>query len=255
LLVPNTIVRNLAEACEVPPDHIHITGIPVSPAISHEKRSKPEIRTSLGWQPDLPTFLAVGSRRVENLLESLNVLNHFGSPIQLAVVAGKDAELYSQLQQIDWHVPVHLYDYVDFMPTLMHASDALICKAGGLVVTEALASSLPMILVDVLPGQETGNAQYVIDAGAGDMGRTPLAVLETAAHWMAKDGALLKQRSEAAGKVGLPRAAFAAAELAWQAAQAPRTAGEPKIRLRLSELAQRLEVEAQKLASGLRSDG
>jgi 1,2-diacylglycerol 3-beta-galactosyltransferase len=136
------------------------------------------------------------------------------------------------------------------MPTLMHAADGLICKAGGLVVTEALACGLPMMLVDVLPGQETGNAQYVVDAGAGDLCRTPMAVLETAAHWMAQDEALLKQRAAAARKIGLPRSAYAAAELTWQAATAPRTPSEPRLfHQRLADLAQRLEVEAQKLAS------
>jgi 1,2-diacylglycerol 3-beta-galactosyltransferase len=248
-LVPNTIVRDLALSYGLPPERIYITGIPVSPAIANEKRSKAEIRSSLGWQPDLPTFLAVGSRRVENLMDSLRVLNHFGKPLQLAVVAGNDQELYAALQKADWHVPVHLYNFIDFMPTLMHAADGLICKAGGLVVTEALACGLPMILVDVLPGQETGNAQYVIKAGAADLARTRIAVLETVFHWMADDGALLKQRAAASNKIGLPRSAYAAAELVWQAAQAPRPAIEPKPHLRLAELARRLEAEANRLSS------
>ena len=248
-LVPNAIVRDLAESLGVPADRIHITGIPVSPQISREQRSQAEIRASLGWRPDLPTFLAVGSRRVENLVESLNVLNHFGRPLQLAVVAGKDDELYAELQKMDWHVPAHIYNFVDFMPSLMHAADGLICKAGGLVVTEALACGLPMMLVDVLPGQETGNAQYVVDAGAGDLVRTPMAVLETAAHWMAQDGALLKQRAANARQIGMPRSAYAAAELTWQAAAAPRSPVEPsQFRQKLTELGLRLESEAQKLA-------
>jgi len=249
-LVPNTIVRDLAETYGLSPEIIHITGIPVSPAIAAEKRSKAEIRASLGWEPDLPTFLAVGSRRVENLMDSLRVLNHFGKPLQLAVVAGNDQELYAALQRADWHVPVHLYNFIDFMPTLMHAADGLICKAGGLVVTEALACGLPMILVDVLPGQETGNAQYVVKAGAADLARTRIAVLETAYHWMSNDCALLKERSAAASKIGLPRSAYAAAELVWQAAQAPHPASETKPHLRLTELAERLEAEAKRLTSG-----
>jgi 1,2-diacylglycerol 3-beta-galactosyltransferase len=44
------------------------------------------------------------------------------------------------------------------MPTMMRAADAIICKAGGLTVTESLACGLPLLLTDVIPGQETGNA-------------------------------------------------------------------------------------------------
>ena len=40
-----------------------------------------------------------------------------------------------------------------------------------MTVTEPLAFRLPLILIDVIPGQETGNADYVITGNAGDLAR------------------------------------------------------------------------------------
>jgi len=195
-----------------------VTGIPVNPEIARDTRTQDEIRAEFGWVPGMTTFLAVGSRRVERLLDTLNVLNHFGQPLQLAVVAGKDQKLYDDLQRMDWHVPTFLYEYVTNVPRMMRAADAVICKAGGLVVTEALAAGRAMLLVDAIPGQETGNADLVVRSGAGDLARSEREVLETISHWM-KDGAkLLRERSLNSAALGRPYAAYDVAEQAYQAA-------------------------------------
>ena len=152
------------------------------------------------------------------LLETVNTFNHSGFPIQLAIAAGKDAALYEQLQAIQWHVPAYLYEYVSNMPLFMHASDAIICKAGGLIVTESLACGLPILLVDVLPGQETGNAEFILQGGAGEMATTTMQVLETLSHWMENDQALLKTRAENSRKLGKPFAARDVASIVWQGA-------------------------------------
>ncbi len=217
-LVPTTIVRDQALHFGLSEEQVRVTGIPVNPDLASDQRSRAEIRAALGWRSDLTTVLAVGSKRVDRLLDTLNVLNHFGAPLQLAVVAGKDLELYTALEELDWHVPAHLYEYVTNVPEMMRAADCLVCKAGGLVVTEALAAGCPMLLIDVIAGQETGNAEYVVANGAGDLAQSDMEVLETFSHWMQNDGLLLKERAQTAAKLGRPRAALEVAELAYQAA-------------------------------------
>jgi 1,2-diacylglycerol 3-beta-galactosyltransferase len=221
-LVPTEEVRTLALEYDIPTEKIHITGIPVHPNLSKEKRSQVEVRRELGWREDLPTFLAVGSRRVDRLMEMLNVLNHFGVPLQLAVVAGKDEELFRELQENEWHVPVHLYEFIENMAPLMHAADAIVCKAGGLIVTEALATGTPLMLVDVLPGQETGNAEYVVKNGAGDLVDEPILVLEALYHLLQNDARLLEERAQNARRLGRPESAYTVATMAWQAANSQR---------------------------------
>jgi UDP-N-acetylglucosamine:LPS N-acetylglucosamine transferase len=214
-LVATQAVKDLALKAGMPPDKIRITGTPVSPILAEGKSERDSLRSQLGWQPDLVTVLAVGSKRVRHLLGSLKVLNHSGMKLQLVLVAGGDDHLYQQFEQIDWHVPVYKYNYVTNMPELMQASDCLISKAGGLILPEALASGLPVLLVDVLPGQEAGNAQYVIEGEAGELAQTPLETLEILFHWLDHGGKLLAQRAENARRLGRPCAAFDIAELVW----------------------------------------
>ncbi len=219
-LVPNSVVADLALSLGLDPAKVITTGIPVSPAISHETRTKNKIRKELGWLPDIPAILAVGSKRVDRLMDTLNVINHFGCDLQLAVVAGNDEVVYNQLSHVEWHIPAYIYNFVENMPTLLKASDLLVCKAGGLILTEALASSLPMMLIEVIPGQETGNAEYVTAYGAADIAQSPIEVLETLRHLMKDDQSLLKKRAANAALMGKPSSAFDTAEILWKAMSA-----------------------------------
>ena len=237
-LVPTSTVRELAIASGLFPDEVQITGIPVHPNFAREDREPVAIRAALGWQPDLTTVLAVGSKRVRHLGEVLRALNHSGLPLQLVAVAGGDEELYGEFQSTEWHTPTHVYNFVENMPTLMHAVDCVVCKAGGLIVTESLACGLPLLLVDVLPGQETGNAEFVVKGGAGELGEKPIDVLEIMYHWLDQGGARLAQHAQNARRLGRPRAAYDVAELAWAAAErGPHTKTGSKIPGRLKLIA------------------
>lgn len=217
-LVPTQTVYDLAIESGLAPEKIKIAGIPVHPELAKGQRDQASIRLKLEWDPDLFTVLAMGSKRVENLYESLHALNHSGLPLQLVIVTGGDDALYQRFQQTEWHQTIHLYNFVTNMAELMRASDCVIGKAGGLTVTEALACGLPIILINVIPGQETGNANYVVNENAGDLAQNPMEVLEIMCHWLKKEGELYKTRSQNARNLGQPRAAYDIAELIWSAA-------------------------------------
>jgi 1,2-diacylglycerol 3-beta-galactosyltransferase len=215
-MAPTVQVRQQAVENGIPAENVHITGIPVHPNVVKDERSKAQMRKDLGWDPRLPTFLVVGSKRVGSMVETLEVLNHFGKPLQLAITAGNDEDLFQEFQHIEWHQTVHLFRFVANMPELMHAADAIVCKAGGLIVTESLACGLPMLLIDVLPGQEMGNADFVVGGGAGDLVRSQMETLMTLGHWFARGGKLLRERAAAAARLGRPNSAHQVAELIWE---------------------------------------
>lgn len=217
-LVPTQVAAQLALERGLDPEVVHLTGLPVNPALAAAPASKAAARRALGWPEDKFTVLAVGSKRVERLDAFLHVLNHAGFDVHLVAVAGGNEELYRALQATEWHVPATVFDFVQNMPELMHAADCLISKAGGLIVTESLACGLPLILTQFIPGQETGNAQYVVEEGAGDLALEPLTLLEVMGHWLADDRRLFDERAANARRLGRPEAAFAAADLIWQTA-------------------------------------
>jgi 1,2-diacylglycerol 3-beta-galactosyltransferase len=217
-LVPTEQVRALAQEHGMSPEKVQITGIPVNPKIARHPGDRDALRAELGWRTDLATVLVVGGTRVSHLGDMLRPLNHAGLPLQLAILAGRDETTYRQLEETEWHAVAHLYGMVPNMPAMMHAADCVMCKAGGLIVTEALACGLPLLLIDVLPGQEAGNADYVVQGGAGELAQDPVAALEILYHWLEKDAVLLAERSENARRLGRPRAAHEIAAHAWAAA-------------------------------------
>jgi 1,2-diacylglycerol 3-beta-galactosyltransferase len=190
-----------------------VIGIPVNPRIFHLNETKRELRKRLGWNPDLTTILAVGSKRVEHFKVDLDILNHSGFQFQLIVVTGKDQKLYEELKEVEWHHETHLYEFVDQMPEFMHASDLLIAKAGGLIVAEALASGLPMILIDVIPGQESGNAKFIQDGNAGFWTENAIEFIQVLGHLFLNEQEKLKQIKENAKTIGKPSSAMQIAEL------------------------------------------
>jgi 1,2-diacylglycerol 3-beta-galactosyltransferase len=217
-LVPTQTVYDLAIEAGLSADKVKITGIPVRPELANGNHDQASLRLGLGWLPDIFTVLAIGSKRTEHLYDALKVLNHSGLPLQLVVVAGRDDALYQRFQQTQWHVVTHCYNYVTEMGTFMRAADCILSKAGGLTVSEGLACGLPLILVDVIPGQETGNANHVVSGNAGVLAGDPIEVLETVCHWLENDRRLYRQNAQNARRLGHPRAAYDVADLAWAAA-------------------------------------
>ncbi len=215
-LVPTSIAYDLALKYGLPSDKVKVTGLPINSAFADQTRDRAAIRAGLGWQPDLVTVLAVGSTRVRNLPETFHALNHSGLPLQFALVCGGDDELFDQFSQTEWHRPTHIYNRVDNMPLLMQAADCTVGKAGGLYVSEALACGLPILLIDLIQGQETGNAEFVVKGGAGELANDPIEALESLFHWLDKNRQLLAERARNARSLGNPRAAYEAADLIWE---------------------------------------
>lgn len=214
--VPTQKAFDLAVINGLNPRKVKITGVPVDPVFAQETRSKAQIRAELGWQTHPSTLLIVGGKRVRGVSNLVRVLNHSGLPLQLVIVAGGDDQLHEELQQTEWHLPATVYNFVDNMPDLLQAADMIACKAGGLIVSEALACALPILLIDVIQGQETGNADHVVDGDAGDLTPEPVDALETLFHWLQHDHKLLKERARHARKLGHPKAAYEIAGMIWK---------------------------------------
>jgi 1,2-diacylglycerol 3-beta-galactosyltransferase len=214
-VVPTQTVYNLAIKAGLPPEKVRIIGIPVNPELMQGNQDRAALRRSLGWQEDLFTVLAISSKRVEHLYDALYILNHSGFSLQLVIAAGGDEDFYQRCQETEWHVPTHIYNFVDEMGTFMRAADCVLGKAGGLTVSESLACGLPLILVDVIPGQEIGNADYVVEGDAGVLTNNPTEVLEAMSHWLEKDHVLYQQQAQNARRLGRPQAAFEIADLVW----------------------------------------
>ena len=103
----------------------------------------------------------------DNLRPFLHTLGH---SLHFVFVAGNDREyaehLRTQCAELGISDNVTVLEYVEGMAALMAASDLVICKSGGLTVTECLCAQVPMILLGKAYGQEKANVRMLTSLGA-----------------------------------------------------------------------------------------
>jgi 1,2-diacylglycerol 3-beta-galactosyltransferase len=217
LFIASDWVRVKARENRVLSRKLKISGIPVSPNFELNKASKSEMRARLGLEPDVRTILFVGSVRVDHILENLHALEKQDHQFQVVVITGGNEDLYRELQSNEFEFPITTKGFVDNMPDWMLASDLLVTKAGGLILSEGLAAGLPILMVDFLPGQEEGNVRYVTSHQAGAQVMNVGEFKTMISFWLKNDAVQLERTAASAKLIGRPDAAFVVAKHLWEA--------------------------------------
>lgn len=207
--VPNALVRDGLVTREIPADRISVSGLPIE-----RKFQRPLDRSTLmarmGLTPGVPVVavMAGAYAMLGGVLDVVKVLAQFPRPIQVLVVCGYDRRLEDQVRERAAGSPHRfcVFGYVDNIEELMTASDALITKAGGVTVSEALTKHLPMLVYRPIPGQEEGNTRFLLEHGAALAPRTPAALHRALEDLLAQPEHLAAMRRAAAG-LGRPDAA------------------------------------------------
>ena len=225
-LVPTERVGQKALRHGLTSDQVRVIGLPIHPSFAQRPADHRALRETLGWAPDLPTVLVLGGGGGAGPIEGIAAEIAGACPqAQMALIAGHNERLRAQLESHAWPIPTHIYGFTDQMPALMHASDVLVTKAGGLSVSEGLACGLPMVIYAVVPGQETGNLAYVEACGAGVYAGTPCRVGEVLTHWMQPGNDALARHAAGAQAAGRADAADQVTGAIWdvlEGAMAPK---------------------------------
>lgn len=155
-------------------DKIHVTGIPLSSRFL-QSYNKQKILEDYGLTSDKNTILffaggefGFGKDKTFNRLKAIidNLPN-----LQVVAVAGRNEKMKERFDELvkttRTESNVKILSFTNQVPELMSVSDLVITKPGGLTTTESLASGLPLIVIDPLPGQEEENAEFIENSGAG----------------------------------------------------------------------------------------
>ncbi|MEL6148560.1 MAG: glycosyltransferase, partial [Chloroflexota bacterium] len=213
VMVPTKTALDRGLRAGVPADRLKITGLPVNPRFAERLTDKAEARAKMGLIPGKITVLMVGGGEgMGPLYQMAREINKYHLDIQLVVLAGKNKTLKGRLEAALWNQPTWIYPFTREMPTLMSAADIIVTKAGAASVTEAITAGLPIIISDVIPGQETGNVDFVVKSGAGLYPGSPEAVGETVAHWVSQGAKGLEARAAKARAAARPESAFEVAD-------------------------------------------
>jgi UDP-N-acetylglucosamine:LPS N-acetylglucosamine transferase len=104
--------------------------------------------------------------------------------IQLTVTVGRDAGLRAAVEKVVAASgrTVEIHGWTDKLPNLLMGHHLLISKAGGATVQETIAAKTPMLIMQVVPGQEEGNARLLLDHDCGALTETSGAIVKTVAE-------------------------------------------------------------------------
>lgn len=153
-------------------NQIKVTGIPLSNRfLAHYNKEK--ILSEFNLSPDKRTVLffaggeqGFGKDKIFNMLKS--IIETFPN-LQVIAISGKNQKMKQQFDNLvsktNSDETVKVLKYTNKIPELMSVSDLVITKPGGLTTTESLASGLPIIVINPIPGQEEENAEFLEQKG------------------------------------------------------------------------------------------
>ncbi len=157
----------------IPAHRCHQLGLPVDSAFARpfpDDDERRRLRSRLGLAEDRFTVLVCsGADGSGGLPRRARAIAESGLDVGLAVVCGRNATARRRLAGLRDAAgrPVPVMGFVDNMADWMRAADVVVTKAGPGTIVEALCSGLPMLLTWYVPGQESGNLEWVVDIGAG----------------------------------------------------------------------------------------
>ena len=167
------IIKNLEETYEIIDKNINkskvfVTGIPISNRFL-QKYSKQEIMAQYQLDENKKTILffgggefGLGKTRTFQIFESFLKCT---LPIQIIAIAGKNKKMKITFEEIvkkyNKQNTVKILGFTNQVPELMAISDLVVTKPGGLTTSESLASNLPMVVINPIPGQEKENAEFL----------------------------------------------------------------------------------------------
>ena len=158
----------------IPKEKIYATGIPLSNKFLL-KYDKSQILQSFGLSPNKKTVLFFGGGEFGlGKTQTFNIFKSFvecPENIQIVAISGKNQKMKESFENLVTDLgkqdSVKILEFTDKVPQLMSISDLVVTKPGGLTTTESLASGLPIVVINPIPGQEEENAEFLESKGTG----------------------------------------------------------------------------------------
>jgi UDP-N-acetylglucosamine:LPS N-acetylglucosamine transferase len=207
---PNEATADALVRGGVAPDRVKALGFPVSPQFAEGPKEALAVPAENGGRKVLyviNTGKKKSGKAIDRLLEIPG--------LRLTITVGRDAELKASLEKRarEYGDRVRLLGWTNQMPQLLMAHHLLVAKAGGALVQEAIAARCPMIINQVIPGQEEGNAELIQKNKIGMVAEGGKEMVRSVAEAFAHKGRLWQQWRANLERISNPDASLRIADL------------------------------------------
>lgn len=166
--VSNDNMKKSIQEYGITSDKIHVTGIPLSERF-FQNFDKDSIYSEFNLDKTKPVILFFGGGEFglgkDRPVKILDSLIHNLHTFQIVAISGKNPKMNNNFKELveKTHSQnrVRVLDYTNKVPELMSISTIVVTKPGGLTTSESLASDLPMLVINPIPGQEEENAEFL----------------------------------------------------------------------------------------------
>ncbi len=175
--VPNEDSAEVMRAAGVDPARLHVTGFPVTPYFRKNEGIVTRPPLTRGAAPRVLYIINSGTQNAEETARLLLAEDAW----EVTCTVGRDETLRRTLLAAAGgrRLRADILGWTDQIPKLLMTHHVVVSKAGGATTQEAIAARCPMIVNQVVPGQEEGNCELLLRHGAGALATTPQAVIAT----------------------------------------------------------------------------
>jgi processive 1,2-diacylglycerol beta-glucosyltransferase len=206
--VPNEDSADVMRRGGVEAGRVHVCGFPVARFFSAHAGEFAPPDLAAGVAPRVLYIINSGTRGAAETARRLLAESEW----EVTCAVGRDENLRRELAALAANRarPAEILGWTDQIPRLLMTHHVVVSKAGGATTQEAIAARCPMVVNQIVPGQEEGNYELLRRHGAGALAETPdavIAVLQRAfsdggREWRAWRGAIgALTQSDAAGAI------------------------------------------------------
>ncbi len=189
--LPNEDSAAVLRSAGVPAASIHVSGFPVPAFFARHAADLAPPDLAAGATPRVLLIINSGTRHAADIARRLLR----DTPWEITCAVGRDVRLRRELEHLaaTRTPPASILGWTDQIPRLLMTHHVVVSKAGGATTQEAIAALCPMIVSQVVPGQEEGNYELVRRHGAGARAETPDAVMAALQQAFAHGGHLWRE--------------------------------------------------------------
>jgi UDP-N-acetylglucosamine:LPS N-acetylglucosamine transferase len=207
-IVPNPQSARVLRIAGIPEHLILDDGFPVSPRFYTESISRPDPSAT----NRLKVLFMINGNRERSREIAAQLLQR--EDIATTVTVGHDTALGDDLAGL---VPpkktdARILGWVSDIPALLREHHLLIGKAGGATVQESLAAVTPMLITQIFPGQEEGNAKLLLENGCGRFAEKNADIFRTIDSLCVDDFTRWHRMKDACQRLSRPNASLRIAE-------------------------------------------
>ncbi len=203
--VPNADSAAVMQAAGLDPGRIHNLGFPVPELLHAQIPALTPPNLSAGQAPRVLYIINSGTQHAESTARRLLAEEDW----EITCAVGRDHPLRQRLQKLaaGRRTPAVILGWTDQIPRLLLTHHVLVSKAGGATTQEAIAARCPMVVNQIVPGQEEGNYELLRRHGIGAHAPTPDAIIAALRTAFADHGAVWQNWRRALEPLARPHAA------------------------------------------------